>query len=106
MCNRMPQEMIGLASRMKNIRPRITDYPNVELMADNQDLLEQITQIKARICRTLAQDLHNGSIKISLRLAEMDEIVRPMTPKEAYVELMKNNEARKFCESLGMELTM
>ena len=106
MCNRMPHEMIGLASRMKNIRPRITDYPNVELMADNQDLLEQITQIKARICRTLAQDLHNGSIKISLRLAEMDEIVRPMTPKEAYVELMKNNEARKFCESLGMELTM
>lgn len=106
MCNRMPHEMIGLASRMKNIRPRITDYPNVELMADNQDLLEQITQIKARICRTLAQDLHNGSITISLRLAEMDEIVRPMTPKEAYVELMKNNEARKFCESLGMELTM
>ena len=106
MCNRMPHEMIGLASRMKNIRPRITDYPNVELMADNQDLLEQITQIKARICRTLAQDLHNGSITISLRLAEMDEIVRPMTPKETYVELMKNNEARKFCESLGMELTM
>lgn len=106
MCNRMPHEMIGLASRMKNIKPRITDYPNVELMADNQDLLEQITQIKARICRTLAQDLHNGSITISLRLAEMDEIVRPMTPKEAYVELMKNNEARKFCESLGMELTM
>lgn len=106
MCNRMPHEMIGLASRMKNIRPRITDYPNVELIADNQDLLEQITQIKARICRTLAQDLHNGSITISLRLAEMDEIVRPMTPKEAYVELMKNNEARKFCESLGMELTM
>ena len=106
MCNRMPHEMIGLASRMKNIRPRITDYPNVELMADNQDLLEQITQIKARICRTLAQDLHNGSITISLRLAEMDEIVRPMTPKEAYIELMKNNEARKFCESLGMELTM
>lgn len=106
MCNRMPHEMIGLASRMKNIRPRITDYPNVELMADNQDLLEQITQIKARICRTLAQDLHNGSITISLRLAEMDEIVRPMTPKEAYVELMKNNEARKFCESLGMELTI
>lgn len=106
MCNRMPHEMIGLASRMKNIRPRITDYPNVELMADNQDLLEQITQIKARICRTLAQDLHNGSITISLRLAEMDEIIRPMTPKEAYVELMKNNEARKFCESLGMELTM
>ncbi len=106
MCNRMPHKMVGLASRMKNIRPRITDFPNVELMADNQDLLEQIAQIKAKICRTLAQDLHNGSITISLRLAEMDEIVRPLTPKEAYTELLKNNEARNFCKSLGLEITV
>lgn len=105
MCNRMPHQMIGLASRMKNIRPRITDFPNVELMVDNQDLLEQIAQIKARICRTLAQDLHNGSITISLRLTKKEEIVRPLTPKEAYNELLKNNEARNFCESLGLEIT-
>ena len=106
MCNRMPHKMIGLASRMKNIRPRITDFPNVELTADNQDLLEQIAQIKPKICRTLAQDLHNGSITISLRLAEMGEIVRPLTPKEAYTELLKNNEARNFCTSLGLEFTV
>ena len=49
---------------------------------------------------------HNGSITISMRLAEMEEIVRPMTPKEAYIELLKEKEARQFCESLGLELTM
>ena len=106
MCNRMPHDMIGLASRMKNIRPQITELPNVELVADNKDLLDQINKIKSRICRTLAQDLHNGGITITLRLAEKGEIARPLSPKEAFAELLKDNEARNFCASLGLEMTM
>ena len=106
MCNRMPQKLVGLASRMKNITPHITQFPNIEIVADNEDILKQIENIKKSVCSTLARDLHNGSITISMRLAEMEEIVRPMTPKEAYIELLKEKEARQFCESLGLELTM
>ncbi|MBQ2216313.1 MAG: DNA polymerase III subunit gamma/tau, partial [Prevotella sp.] len=59
MCNRMPESMVGMASRMKNLIPRITNYPNVEVVVDNQILLTQLQGIKSRIKATLARDLHN-----------------------------------------------
>ncbi|MBQ1627336.1 MAG: DNA polymerase III subunit gamma/tau, partial [Prevotella sp.] len=57
MCNRMPESMVGMASRMKNLIPRITNYPNVEVVVDNQILLTQLQGIKSRIKATLARDL-------------------------------------------------
>ena len=29
MCNRMPQKLSGIAARMKNMTPTITDFPKV-----------------------------------------------------------------------------
>ena len=40
MCNRMPKKMIGLASRMKNVTLRIIAFPEIEIVADNQLLLD------------------------------------------------------------------
>ncbi len=105
MCNRMPQKMIALASRMKNMKPRIADFPNIEIVVDNQMLLDQVTNIKGRIRATLAKALHNGSVNISLRLAEAEEINRRMTKKEVFDELMKQKEVKAFVESMGLELT-
>ena len=69
MCNRMPQKMVGLASRMKNMQPRIANFPDIEVLVDNQMLLDQVNEIKGRIRVTLAKALHNGGITLSLRLA-------------------------------------
>ena len=33
MCNRMPQKMVGLASRMKNMQPRIANFPDIEAVS-------------------------------------------------------------------------
>lgn len=104
MCNRMPQKMVGLASRMKNMQPRITTFPDIEVLVDNQILLDQVNEIKGRIRITLAKALHNGNVSISLRLAEAEEISRRKTKKEVYDELMQQKEVRAFVESLGLEL--
>ena len=104
MCNRMPQKMVGLASRMKNMQPRIANFPDIEVLVDNQMLLDQVNEIKGRIRITLAKALHNGGITLSLRLAEAEEISRRKTKKEVYDELMQQKEVKAFVESLGLEL--
>ena len=105
MCNRMPQKMIALASRMKNVKPHISNFPEIEIVVDNQILLDQINEIKGRIRVTLAKALHNGSVNLTLRLAETEEISRKLTKKEVFDELMKQKEVRSFVESMGLELT-
>ena len=105
MCNRMPQKMIALASRMKNVKPHISNFPEIEIVVDNLILLDQINEIKGRIRVTLAKALHNGSVNLTLRLAEAEEISRKLTKKEVFDELMKQKEVRSFVESMGLELT-
>lgn len=104
MCNRMPREMIGLASRMKNVQLHLLSSTDIEVVADNQMLLDDINNIKGRIRVTLARALHNGNISLTLRLAKAEEIVRRITKKEAFDELIKQKEVKAFVESLGLEL--
>lgn len=105
MCNRMPPKMIGLASRMRNMTPRITRHPNIELTVDNQNLLDQVNEIKGRIRATLAEALHNGNIQIELKLAKAEEVGPMLTPKEMFDEMRKKNPiVDKMCATLNLEL--
>ena len=106
MCNRMPQTMAGLAARMKNMTPHITQLPDVEVVVDNDMLLSQLTAIKNRIRNTLARDLHNTSLKLTVRLAKADEVTRAFTKRELYDNMQKANPAIKHLgEALDLELT-
>ena len=100
MCNRMMNSMPGLAVRMKNIIPQITDYPNIELVVDNRQLLEQIEQIKGRIRKTMAIYLHNGNIDFTIRLAKAEEIKPMMSRKEIFDKMCKENEAIEHLHQL------
>ena len=93
MCNRMPQEMSGMASRMKNMIPQITDFPNIELLVDNQVLQNQIEKIKPRITATLTKELHNNQIKIEIHLAKTEEIAPIMSKKDLFEDMRKKNPA-------------
>lgn len=105
MCNRMPPKMVGLASRMRNMTPRITRHPNIELTVDNQNLLDQVNEIKGRIRATLAEALHNGNIQIELKLAKAEEVGPMLTPKEMFDEMRKKNPIiDKMCATLNLEL--
>jgi len=105
MCNRMAASMPGLAARMKNIVPEITDYPNIELVVDNRQLMEQIMQVKGRIRKTMALYLHNGNIDFNIRLAEGEELKPMLTRKEIFEKMRHDNEAiEKLRSLLDLEL--
>ena len=105
MCNRMPQKLSGIATRMKNMNPVITEFPNVEVTADNQVALDQLEQIKGSIASTLKLYLHNKSITLTLRLAEQEEIAPILSRREQYELMEKENPSiGKLRELLGLEL--
>lgn len=106
MCNRMPPEMRGMASRMKNMQPRITEYPAIEVLVDNQILLNQVKDIRNRIRVTLAKGLGNGNVTIDLRLAKHEEVKRILTKREMFDELRQSNPAiEKLRDALKLELS-
>ena len=93
MCLRMQnvKDLIGLANRMKAIVPTITQYPNIEVVIDNQLLLNDILNIKGRILQTFKIGLGNQSVNINYRLAEADEVTKVLSKRELLENLMKEN---------------
>lgn len=105
MCNRMTPHYPGLAPRLKNITPKITEYPNIEIVVDNSQLLEQIKQISGRIRKTMAIYLHNGNIDFKIRLAEADEVKPTLTRRELFEKLKNENQAfKELSDKLKLEL--
>lgn len=103
MCSRMPQQLVGLATRMKNITPYITSLPDIEIVVDNKTLLDEILKIKGRIRNTLAMALHNTGITLNIRLAKPEEIKRILSPRELFEEMRTGNTA---IERLRKELEL
>jgi len=93
MCNRMPQKLSGIATRMKNMSPTILDFPAVEVVVENQLALEQMEQIKGSIVNTLKLHLHNQDITLSLRVAEHQEQERVLSRSEQFQQMEKENKA-------------
>ena len=105
MCNRMPQQLSGIAARMKNMNPVITDFPHIEVEVDNQIQFDQITQIKGSILKTLKLYLQNESITLDLRLNEKRETMKILTRREQYEMLTNDNPAvAKLSSLLDLEL--
>ena len=105
MCNRMPQQMRALASRMKNIQPKLLDFPNVEVVVENEVLLSDVQQIKGRIRATLAKELGNGNLTLTVRLAKAEEVKAILSKREVLAELIKTNAGvKRLIESLHLEM--
>lgn len=103
MCKRMPQQMAGLAARMKNIQPAISSLPDIDIVVDNKILLEEILRIKGRIRNTLAIALHNTGITLNIRLAKPEEIKKILSPRELLEDMSAGNKA---IERLRKELEL
>ena len=101
----MPEELTGLAARMKNIEPKITSFPDIEVVVDNKILMDDIQKIRGRIRNTLAQALKNNSLSLNLRLARPEEIKRIPTKRERFEKLKTENRAfARLSEELKLEL--
>ena len=105
MCNRMPQKLSAIATRMKNMNPKIGEFPNVKVMVDNQVILEQMQQIQKSILNTLKLYLSNTSSTLELVLTKHEEAVRILSRREQFEEMSKENPAvEKLREIMDLEL--
>ncbi len=109
MCVRMAQnnkELIGLSHRMQAIRPKMIQCPNIEIVADNQLLLDEMQNIKNRIRNTLVLGLHNININITYRLSRKEEVKKILNKREVLENMRKANPALdKLCNTLKLVMT-
>lgn len=89
---------------MKNLTPKLLEFPCIEVVIDNKMLLDDVQKIKRRVENTLIKTLRNDDIKLTLRLARQEEISRILSTRELYEKACEDNPAvKKLGEMLGME---
>ena len=93
MCNRMPQKLSGIATRMKNMNPVILQMPAVEVVVPNEIARDEMEQIKGSIVNTLRLYLHNNQITLLLRVAEKEEREVILTRREQFELMSSQNPA-------------
>ena len=105
MCNRMPQKLSGIATRMKNMNPTITDFPAIEIMVDNDLIKQEIEDIKGSITKTLQIYLHNNQLHIEVSVSEQTERPTIKSRREQYEELAEKNPAvARLQQAFDLEL--
>jgi DNA polymerase-3 subunit gamma/tau len=109
MCNRMPQrqaQLIGIATRMKNMTPTITTLPQVEVVVANELVKEEMERIRGAIMATLKAYLHNSHIELTLRVADYaEQQVKVLTRREQFELLSQQNPSvEKLREVFDLEL--
>ncbi len=105
MCNRMPQKLSGIATRMKNMNPVIKELSHVEVVVDNQLAYDQMMEIKGSILSTLRIYLHNTKITMDMRVAEHPDKIRIPTRSEQFEMMEKKYPAvAKLRDLLDLEL--
>ena len=105
MCNRMPQEFSGIATRMKNMNPVITEFPKLQVTVDNTLIQQQMEDFKGRIVKTLINSLHNVGITIDIIVAEQTGQKKLLTRREQFEALSKENPAvEKLRQDFDLEL--
>ena len=93
MCNRMPQQYSGIAARMKNMNPVITEMPQIEVTVDNELIKNDMDAIYKSILKTLKVYLHNSQITLSILVSDKPAQTKILTRREQFEEMSKKNPA-------------
>ena len=100
MCNRMPQKLVGIATRMKNMTPVITEMPKVEVVVGNELIKQEMDKIHGSIVNTLKMYLHNSAIVLDIRVDEQHQEVKILSRREQFMEMVKENKAVEALRSV------
>lgn len=105
MCNRMPKELYGIATRMKNMNPVIIELPRIEVTVDNALIKQEMDVFRGRIVNTLKQSLQNAKITLDIRVAEHQEQAKILSRREQFELMSKENPAiEKLRQAFDLEL--
>ena len=109
MCNRMSDnqpQLIGIATRMKNMNPQITEFPQVEVTVENELIKQDMETIRKSILKTLQLHLHNQQITFTILVSDQkDQGIKILTRREQFEEMRKINPAiAKLQQAFDLEL--
>ena len=109
MCNRMSDnqpQLIGIATRMKNMNPQITEFPQVEVTVENELIKQDMEAIQKSILKTLQLHLHNDQITFSILVSDQkDQGKKILSRREQFEEMSKTNPAiAKLQQAFDLEL--
>jgi DNA polymerase-3 subunit gamma/tau len=108
MCNRMSDnqpQLIGIATRMKNMNPQLTEFPHVEITVENELIKQDIEAIQKSILKTLQLHLHNQQITFTILVSDQKEPTKILSRREQFEEMRKTNPAiAKLQQVLDLEL--
>ena len=109
MCNRMSDnqpQLIGIATRMKNMNPQITEFPQVEVTVENELIKQDMEAIHRSILKTLQLHLHNNQITFTILVSDQkDQGKKILSRREQFEEMSKTNPAiAKLQQAFDLEL--
>ena len=108
MCNRMSDnqpQLIGIATRMKNMNPQITEFPQVEVMVENELIKQDMEAIHKSILKTLQLHLRNSQITFTILVSDQKEQTKILSRREQFEEMSKTNPAvAKLQQAFDLEL--
>ena len=93
MCNRMPQQHSGIAARMKNMNPVITEMPQIEVTVDNELIKQEMQNIFKSILKTLKIYLHNNDITLTILVSDKPARTKILSRREQFEEMSQKNPA-------------
>ena len=93
MCNRMPQQHSGIAARMKNMNPVITEMPQIEVTVDNELIKQEMQNIFKSILKTLRIYLHNNDISLTILVSDKPAKTKILTRREQFEQMSEKNPA-------------
>ena len=93
MCNRMPQQFSGIAARMKNMNPVITEMPQIAVTVDNELIKGDMDSIYKNILKTLRIYLHNSHLTLNILVSDKPAQTKILTRREQFEEMSKQNPA-------------
>jgi DNA polymerase-3 subunit gamma/tau len=99
------QEDPHLTNALKSSPLNLLPDEVVELVVQNQPVEMKVEHLRPSIEEHLRQQLKNHRIRLSLRLSEEDENVRPFTSREKLDSMIKTNPNLELLHrALGLEL--
>ena len=103
----LPQEQAANSGRMMNMHPRLMDDKcTFEILVDNDMVQKDMEKLAPRIVGHLQQQLHNRTIKMTVRVSEGAENIRAYSHVERFQMMSKKNpNLLKLKDTLGLELS-
>lgn len=104
---RLPKEEAANAGRMMNMQPRLLqDQHTFEVVVDNEMVQKYMEQLAPKIVEHLCRQLHNRTIRMTVRVSKENENVRAYSHVERFQMMSKKNpKLLKLKEEFGLELS-